>query len=440
MSQIQFQISSNVTLDELCNVIAEKLRRHPGFIKLQYRLDCKAKTAFTSIQSNEDLEMFVKTVRPLIVVLLLSNGKPSTRPMKPVVVYFDDAASEDQSAGPAPTGNHNKVVGQTFSHIFYYSFCFQGTKSSGSSSKQKPPSSEMDGTEMQQEFIAALHEHWKCDAHTKDPGNPVYCYNPPGTNMCYQLSHNSISYWAVQIVSDPNFFISSNFSFSQYIVQGKGRATVDKKPPSVATQNARPRTQNIGSGLVTDSDHPAVQNQMGPGPTGMPYPYAASPYFFMSPWPAPVQGPHGGNGMLYPSYPQPMPTIPSPAAQACPSPLQPLSDSSHQSHGALPSSGATSPPNSLRSAVPIPDIIPWFEHLEKREKKPPRGANFSDFGPILEGKGFNRISQLTREYIPIDLLQQWLGIEYGTAVLIFQSVEADMRAISAGQSVLPRDS
>ena len=62
MSQIQFQISLNVTLDKLCNVIAEKLRRHPGFIKLQYRLNCKAKTAFTSIQSNKDLEMFVETM------------------------------------------------------------------------------------------------------------------------------------------------------------------------------------------------------------------------------------------------------------------------------------------------------------------------------------------------------------------------------------------
>ena len=146
MSQIQFQISSNVTLDELCNVVAEKLRQHPGFIKLQYRLDCKAKTAFTSIQSNEDFEMFVETMRPLIVAPLLSSGKPSTRPMKSVVVYFDDAASEDQSAAPAPTSDHNKVVGRTFHHIFYYSFRFQGVRNSGSSSKQKPPSSEMDGT------------------------------------------------------------------------------------------------------------------------------------------------------------------------------------------------------------------------------------------------------------------------------------------------------
>ncbi|KAF9234994.1 hypothetical protein BU15DRAFT_65215 [Melanogaster broomeanus] len=233
MSQIQFQISSNIALDELRTVVAEKLRRFPGLVKLQYRLDSKAKTAFTSIQSDDDLEMLIETVRLLIVPPPLANGKPSTRTMKPVIVYLDDAASEDESAGPAPTGNHNKAGAR--------------------SSKQKPLSSsnpEMDGTEMQQEFIAALHERWKCDAHTKDSGNPVYCYNPPSTNVCYQLSHNSISYWAVQI--------------------GKGRATVDKKPPHVATQAARPRTRNVGSSLATDSDHQMAQNHMGPGPMSYP--------------------------------------------------------------------------------------------------------------------------------------------------------------------------
>ncbi|KAF9233924.1 hypothetical protein BU15DRAFT_66155 [Melanogaster broomeanus] len=167
---------------------------------------------------------------------------------------FETLASEDESAGPAPIGNHNKV----------------GARSSGSSSsKQMPPSSsnpEMDGTEMHQEFIAALHKWWKCDVHMKDSGNPVYCYNPPSTNVYYQLSHNSISYWAVQI--------------------GKGRATVDKKPLHVTTQAARPCTRNVGSGLVTDSDHQMAQNHIGPGP--MSYPYPATP-FFMPPWPAPVQ-------------------------------------------------------------------------------------------------------------------------------------------------------
>ncbi|KIJ08897.1 hypothetical protein PAXINDRAFT_18005 [Paxillus involutus ATCC 200175] len=218
--------------------------------------------------------------------------------MKPVTVYFNDAASEDESAGPTLANNHNKP----------------GARSSGSSSsKQKLPSSsnpEMDGTEMQQGFIAALHERWKCDMHTKEPGNPVYCYNPPGTNMCYQLSHNSISFWAVQIV--------------------KGRAAVDKKPPTVATQAARPRTRNVGSGLVTDSDHQMqmAQNHMGPGPTS--YPYPAAPVFVMPPWSMPVQGAHGGHGMLYPPYSQPMSVLSS-VAQAYPSP-QPLSTSLPQLH------------------------------------------------------------------------------------------------------------
>ncbi|KAF8546666.1 hypothetical protein OG21DRAFT_1490949 [Imleria badia] len=260
---------------------------------------------------------------------------------------------------------------------------------------------------MLQEFIVELHKQWKCDAHTKDPGNPTYCYNPHGTNMCYQLSHNSISFWAVQI--------------------GKGRATADKKPPTVATQM---------------QGH-AHETLTGPGPTPYPYAAALSPYYFMPPWPAPVQGPHGGNGTVHPSYLQPPMTILSPVAQAYPSPQpsipRPLSTSSQQSHGALLSSDTTSLPNPLGSAAPIPDVIPWFGHLEKHEKSLPGGAKFSDFGFVLEGKGFFRISQLTREYIPINLLQQWLGIEYGTAVLIFQFVEAEMKAINAGQSILPRD-
>ncbi|KAF8546667.1 hypothetical protein OG21DRAFT_1490950 [Imleria badia] len=123
ISQIQFQISSNVTLEELRTAVAEKLQWFPALVKLQYRLDCKAKTAFTSIQSDEALEMFIETVQPLIVAPCLANGKPLTRPMKPVIVYFDDTASdsEDTLAAPAPTGNHNKVVGRTPSHIIYYS-------------------------------------------------------------------------------------------------------------------------------------------------------------------------------------------------------------------------------------------------------------------------------------------------------------------------------
>ncbi|KAF9232659.1 hypothetical protein BU15DRAFT_81003 [Melanogaster broomeanus] len=162
----------------------------------------------------------------------------------------------------------------------------------------------------------------------------------------------------------------------------------------------------------------------------MSYPYPATP-FFMPPWPAPVQGSYGGNGMLYPPYSQPM-TVLSPVVQTYPSP-QPSTPQSLTT--TLPQPHGTSPPNSLGSAsvVPIPDVVPWFKLLEICEKNPPRGIKFSDFGPILEGKGFIHMSQCPHKYIPIEMLQQWLGIEYGTAVLIFQSMEADMRAISTGQ-------
>ena len=76
---------------------------------------------------------------------------------------------------------------------------------------------------MYQEFIAVLHKWWQCDMHTKDPGSPVYCYNLPGTNVCYQLSHNSISYWAIQIVSGSFYFLEFLFLTVHNLGEGKSR-------------------------------------------------------------------------------------------------------------------------------------------------------------------------------------------------------------------------
>jgi hypothetical protein len=91
-------------------VVSEKLGRFPDHVKLQYRLDCKAKTAFTSLQSDKELDVFIETMRSLIIPPRLANGKASTRPMKAVTVYFDDVASDDDSIAPESTGNCSKAV------------------------------------------------------------------------------------------------------------------------------------------------------------------------------------------------------------------------------------------------------------------------------------------------------------------------------------------
>ena len=43
----------------------------------------------TSIQSDDELQMFIERMRPMLVQPRLANGKPSTHILKPIVVYFD---------------------------------------------------------------------------------------------------------------------------------------------------------------------------------------------------------------------------------------------------------------------------------------------------------------------------------------------------------------
>ena len=60
-SLIPLTIQSNVTFEELCINIGKKLNRFPGLLQLQYRLDNdKPKTGPTSIQTEEELKMFME--------------------------------------------------------------------------------------------------------------------------------------------------------------------------------------------------------------------------------------------------------------------------------------------------------------------------------------------------------------------------------------------
>ncbi|KAI9459616.1 hypothetical protein HD554DRAFT_2176889 [Boletus coccyginus] len=336
--------------------VTEKLERFPGLVKLQYRLDCKAKTAFTSLQSDEELDFFIETIRSLIVPPCLANGKVSTRLMKAVTVYFKDVALDKDTAAPTSTSNHGKA------------HC---------------PSNEIGGTDVQQKHVEELQ-------------------NPPESTICQGLSHQNIAYWALLIMKD--------------------EATVDVKPPSVITQGVKQRTRNMGSSSIVDQAAAAAVQ----GPS------SAVTVQFMSPWPGP-----GGN--LYPPFTQQMPLQPHTTPTYPPSPnLQP----------AVPQSLAPTPvSDGLRAPLPfiptvmltptdpgieVPNIIPWFQSLKQRMKKPPHSVKLGDLGPKLDTKGFIDISQLSCEYISTQELQDMLKIEKGTAILIFQHVDADLRAIHSG--------
>ncbi|KIO03230.1 hypothetical protein M404DRAFT_9546 [Pisolithus tinctorius Marx 270] len=131
-----------------------------------------------------------ETMRSLIIPPHLANEKMSTWPMKPITVYPDDVASDDDSVVPTSTGNHSKA----------------GMRRSGSQaalpSRQKPPSSEIGGTDVQQKHVEELQKQWMCDVHSKGSQSPSYCYSPAGSTICHALSHQNIAYWALLIISN----------------------------------------------------------------------------------------------------------------------------------------------------------------------------------------------------------------------------------------------
>jgi hypothetical protein len=95
-SNIPFVVWSDVTWENLCIIVAEKLRCFPGLLKLRYRLESdRAKAGATSIHSEEELNFFKDRMRALIVPQRLPSGKISTRALKPVLVYFEDANEEN---------------------------------------------------------------------------------------------------------------------------------------------------------------------------------------------------------------------------------------------------------------------------------------------------------------------------------------------------------
>ncbi|KAH0832282.1 hypothetical protein J3R83DRAFT_13281 [Lanmaoa asiatica] len=140
----------------------------------------------------------------------------------------------------------------------------------------------------------------------------------------------------------------------------------------------------------------------------------------MSPWP----GAAGGLGVAQAQFQYP-PSLPQHS-------LVPLTRVSNESCAttSTPRSPTLTPAN---LEADIPEVIPWFTSLEQRVKKPPCGVKFGELGVELESKGFVQISQLLHHYISTQTLQDLLGIEIGTVILILQYVDADLQALYAQQ-------
>ncbi len=80
-----------------------------------------------------------------------------------------------------------------------------------------------------------------------------------------------------------------------------------------------------------------------------------------------------------------------------------------------------------------------FGMQPQHEERNKDGIIFAPYGVTLKSKGFLRISQLTSEYIQLKDLQEWLGIEIGTAILIMQYAKEDLEALKSRKWAFPNN-
>jgi len=196
-------IPSEISLHDLHTTVAEKLKLFPDHVVLWYRLDSdKQKDGATSIQTGNELDLFKAQLRALVVPQRLTNGKPSTRPIKKVTIYFKAIGHsvDGQGSGNAgSSGDRRTVVCSIIIHA---------------------SSNTLNGTNEHKKMIKKLQECWMCRRHSKGPESPIYCYSPARGSVCYSLTHGNITLWVAEITG--------------------GMATVSDKPSSIHFHDAKP--------------------------------------------------------------------------------------------------------------------------------------------------------------------------------------------------------
>ena len=84
------RIQSDISWTDLREIIALRLGIHPSSLQAQYRLSTQPKALPLDLQTENDLEMMLALVEPLVVPPLLANGWCSTHKMKPVTIQIFD--------------------------------------------------------------------------------------------------------------------------------------------------------------------------------------------------------------------------------------------------------------------------------------------------------------------------------------------------------------
>lgn len=179
----------------------------------------------------------------------------------------------------------------------------------------------------------------------------------------------------------------------------EGHVTIDEKPLTLHLNNARSQSRAPSTPAHSSEQMGFPVPFMPPGVFGYPP--------MMSMWGYPPQG--------VSSIPQPGQHFGAPAPTLNPAPV----------------------PNSMATAVIIPDIVAWFAYLDRHEQRNKDGIVFAPYGVTLKEKGFLRLSQLTLDFIQLKDLQEWLGIEVGIAILIMQYAKEDLEGLRSRTWVFP---
>lgn len=104
-----------------------------------------------------------------------------------------------------------------------------------------------------------------------------------------------------------------------------------------------------------------------------------------------------------------------------------------------PSTVVPTSSHSAHSSCPDPELLQiehWFDMLESDAMRNQRVIEFGKFGKVLAQNGFTRITQLSRDIITIKDLQEWLGIDAGTAAFIMEYAQEDVRRFKEAGGLL----
>jgi hypothetical protein len=108
-SMCPFRVPSSLTLQELHELVSDKLQCNLKLLQLYYRLDID-KQSHTSIRSEEEFEIFMDRMRKHHLPAKLANGKMSTRIPKLVTAFFEDGIDGDSSSLSRTSQSKGKKV------------------------------------------------------------------------------------------------------------------------------------------------------------------------------------------------------------------------------------------------------------------------------------------------------------------------------------------